>query len=179
MIRIVSPDGEENTCAPVVTAQVKIRVRLVSPSKKSVTAVWNHHLSWKVSEIRVVNTTDGSMSRFCGTSGWTELSAEPINMWSSSADQPDSQPVVTTVVEEIWENQRRRWAGYSAAARFPTDPPAFSDNAGMARYKESVTLPTAEEASILWTWLSEWEVSQLHNQPVIYRINGFASPSHD
>eukprot|EP01043_Picozoa_sp_COSAG02_P030671 COSAG02_NODE_1971_length_10222_cov_11.455399_5_plen_141_part_00 len=140
-----------------------MRVHLKPPSKTSVAAVLQHHVHWNISEIRVVNTTDGTMSRFVGTSGSTSLSADPVNLWSSSGDDPEaaSACVVTTVVEELWENQRRRkpFGEYSAAELFPSDPPAFSDTTGVARYKSSVTLPTAEAAGIRWTWLDEWSVS--------------------
>ena len=145
--------------------QVKMRVQLKPTSKTSVAAVLQHqhYVHWKISEIRVVNTTDGAMSRFTGTSGSTSLSVDPINLWSSSADDPEaaSACVVTTVVEELWENQRRRkpFGDYSTAELFPSDPPAFSDSVGMARYESSVTLPTADTAAISWAWLDDWSVS--------------------
>lgn len=140
-----------------------MRVQLKPASKTSVAAVLQHHVHWTISEIRVVNTTDGTMSCFAGEAGATTLSADAVNLWTNSGDMPGTAPacIVTTVVEELWENQRRRkpFGDYSAGELFPSDPPAFSDTAGMPRYKSSVTLPASEEAGIRWTWLDDWSVS--------------------
>lgn len=150
-------------CVVLVWAmQVKIRVQLKPGSKTSVAAFLQHHVHWKISEIRVVNTTDGTMSLFTGPSGAMSLSADEVNLWASSSENPGAaSAVVTTVVEELWENQRRRkpFGEYSIEELFPSDPPAFSDTAGMARYKTSVTLPTDRAAGITWLWLDDWSVS--------------------
>jgi len=70
--------------------------------------------------------------------------------------------VVTTVVEELWENQRRKpLKGFSAEWLFASDPPPFSDSTGAPRYKESVNLPHPSAGSaggISWAWLSDWEL---------------------
>jgi hypothetical protein len=65
-------------------------------------------------------------------------------------------PVVTTVVEELWENQRRKpLKSFSSESLFASDPPPFSDSAGCLRWKESVTCPEAV-GGISWAWVSDW-----------------------
>ena len=145
----------------------RIRVQLKSTSKKA--AYLHHTPTWKVSELTVLNTSDGSLASFGGTMGCV-LGVEPVDLYiSSDTDSASSSGalslrlLVTTIVEDLWENQRhKRRKGFSAASLFASDPPPFSDGTGAPRYKESVDLPNPDPVEsaggISWAWLGDWEL---------------------
>jgi hypothetical protein len=132
---------------------------------------------WELSELVVLNTANGKVWRLVPSEALgphplfvkvcpTTAAAAAADTAASRQQQPQQpQAVLTTVVETVFENQRRLpFGGFSSKALFKSDPAAWSDAVGRPRYKESVLLPATAPASesggssgVRWVWATSWE----------------------